>query len=392
MDMGKLGKAEDSIREAVELDPEEASYRGTLSSILGLRKRWKESLKAAEEGMELDPEDEICINARAMALIQLGRADEAGSAMESALRKNPDDSETHALMGWSMLHQGRATKAIDHYSEALQLDPESEFARHGLVESLKARNFLYRTVLRWFLLLTRIKSGWIILIMVCIIVFNNTLISIAKKVPALAPFVWPVLFLVIAFVLMTWVADPLFNLLLRFDSRGRHALTPKDVRQTNWLIGNLLTVVLFTVLWLFGIPGMGTAAILSAMLIIPLMTTLRGTSRKTLLVLGGYTHIMAAVGVYVLYLEYDISRFVQSLDTVNFSSDKMESFKSMQPDKIKALRCELESLGNAVSRKIKLHVMLKRRETANAFLGYFVLAWVAFTWLSGLVLARDDPD
>jgi hypothetical protein len=58
--------------------------------------------------------------------------------------------------------------------------------------------------------------------------------TMARSQPALAPFLYPVIFLYLAFVLLTWVSDPLFNLLLRLDRFGRLALSREQVQASSW--------------------------------------------------------------------------------------------------------------------------------------------------------------
>jgi tetratricopeptide (TPR) repeat protein len=385
--LGKVKQAETTVREAIELDPEDAHYRGFLSDILGHQKRWKEALEAAEEGLELDPEDESCASARAMALIQLGQAEDADLAMESALRKDPEDAEAHALMGWSKLHKGKADEAIEHYSEALKLDPTSEMARTGLVESLKARNFIYRIMLRYFLLLTRIKPRWVFAIMIGTIFIRYSLIEIAESSPVLGMIIWPVLYLLVAFILMTWVANPIFNLLLRFDRVGRHALTRKDIRQTNFLIGNLVVVAFFVFLWLYGVPGMVVAVLFSAMMIIPVMTTVKRSSLKPLLILGCYTLALAVVGAYNVYLIHEHDSIAMSLNRKEFLD---ESTNEISSEKVSAYIRENPSYANKLIEQVSYKKTLS--EKIDKYIMYFIYGWVAFTWFSGFIVARDKSD
>jgi hypothetical protein len=52
--------------------------------------------------------------------------------------------------------------------------------------------------------------------------------------------------LVLVFCVMTWIASPLFNLVLRFDRLGRHALSDEQIRGAN-----LMAVFLFPALALW---------------------------------------------------------------------------------------------------------------------------------------------
>jgi len=385
--LGKWRQAEQRILEAIELDPEESSYYGHLSLIYGGQKKWRKALEAAENGLELDPEDEQCINARASALIQLGETEDADLALESSLARDPEDSETHSLMGWSMLHRGEPDKAIEHYTEALKLDPQSDMARAGLVEAIKSKNFIYRAFLKWVLLLTRIETRYVFMILIGTVVLRMALRSIAEKAPAIAPIIWPVYYLIIAFILLTWVAVPIFNLMLRLHPVGKHALTRKDIRQTNWLVGSILVVLVFVALWLSGSPGMGMAAVLSAFLILPLMTTLRANSAKILLTLGAYTLALAIIGGAAVYYERNSAVFYPEYDSLEEERQRLNALPKTEAIPEKLAFIEKRKMYDEKWGEVKA-----LKKTAFSLVTYFLYAWVAFTWVSGFVLAKDEPD
>ena len=60
------------------------------------------------------------------------------------------------------------------------------------------------------------------------------------------------------------MAQPLFNLMLRLDRDGRHALADEQVVQTNALLAALALTALTAGVWLAGVVGMGVAAIYAA--------------------------------------------------------------------------------------------------------------------------------
>ena len=77
--------------------------------------------------------------------------------------------------------------------------------------------------------------------------------NIADKNPAAAPFLQPLLYAYLAFVWFTWVAQPVFNLLLRLHPIGRYALSDDQRRESNWFglcVGS--AVVLFGLSFLGG--------------------------------------------------------------------------------------------------------------------------------------------
>src|SRR5581483_22686 len=66
--------------------------------------------------------------------------------------------------------------------------------------------------------------------------------------PRLAPLVTLLLLSYILFGILTWIAYPLFNLLLRFNAMGRLALAREQALAANWVGGCLLASVVWLVL------------------------------------------------------------------------------------------------------------------------------------------------
>jgi Flp pilus assembly protein TadD len=245
----RLPEAQRAIQEALRLDPYEPGYFSVLASIHLQQRRWKEALAAADEGLSIDPEHNVCLNLRAQALIKLGDRAGAATTIGDALSRRPDDPLTHANQGWALLERGNPKQAMIHFREALRLKPDLEFARVGIVEALKARNFIYRGLLAYFLWMAKLPRQVQWGLVIGFFFGNQALQQLAKANPTLAPYIWIVIGCYIAFALMTWIAYPLFNLLLRLDRFGRHALDEDQTRGANWLglclLGSVLSVVAY---------------------------------------------------------------------------------------------------------------------------------------------------
>ncbi len=250
-DRNRFSEALTAINEAIRLEPEDADHHALLASIHAQERRWNESLNAAEQGLQFNPEHVGCTNLRAMAMVNLGRKDEAGRTIDAALAKNPDNAHTHANQGWTLLHAGDAKKAAEHFREALRLDPQNEWARQGIIEALKARNFLYAIMLKYFLWMSRLSSGAQWAIIIGGYFGNRALGAVAKSNPDLAPWILPVRILYLVFVLMTWLAYPFFNLLLRLNRFGRLCLSREETVASNW----------FGVCLLLALAGLGLCAL-----------------------------------------------------------------------------------------------------------------------------------
>ncbi len=241
-----LPSARRAVEQAIRLDPEQPDYHGLRALIYLRGERWQEALDAANEGLKHDPEHQECLNHRAMALVKLNRHEDAHQTIGRALQENPENAQTHANLAWSYLHKGQHQKALEHFSEALRLNPNYEYARHGLVEALKARYFLYRWLLRFFLWMStlppRVRGGLVI----GAIVLVKLLKAATRESPGLAPFVLPIIVVYGIFVLLTWLIDPMFNLVLQCNKYGRYALS-KQQRWSSTIFGVLLlgTIVSF---------------------------------------------------------------------------------------------------------------------------------------------------
>jgi tetratricopeptide (TPR) repeat protein len=291
-----------AIKEALRLDSADADYLALLAAIYIDEKHWHEALEAAERGLQLDSEHIACTNLRAIALVKLGRKAEAGATIDAALSRNPDNAITHANQGWTLLQRGDHKKALEHFREALRLDPENEWARHGIVEALKARNFIYAFMLRYFFWMSRFsgRTQWLIILGGY---FGNQLLrALAASQPALAPWILPIRILYAVFALMTWIADPLFNLLLRMNKFGRLALSREKVVAANYLgVCLLLAIVALAGCIAFGFntPWL-IAAIVFGCLAIPVSGTFKCSSGWPRNSMAIYTSVLALLGILAL--------------------------------------------------------------------------------------------
>ena len=238
-----------------------------------------------------------------MALVQLGRKDEAQETLGSALANDPENALTHANQGWALLHRGDHEKALEHFREALRIDPELDWARAGIVETLKARHLVYRVMLRFFLWMGRQSkvAQWVVVL--GFLFGRGLLASAAHTYPRLAPLLVPVLALSFAFLMLTWISSPLFNLLLRFNRFGRLALSREQRIASSWIGGAfLLAVVSFaayvvrpTALASFGMVYFG-------LLLLPLAVTFGRPPGKPRRVMAVYTAALVGLGLPTLSL------------------------------------------------------------------------------------------
>jgi tetratricopeptide (TPR) repeat protein len=289
-----LDKAEAMIREAIALAPQDADYRANLSQIKYSQRDWEAARQVAEDALALDPENINALNLRAESLRKLGRTQDARLELQNALRVNPDSADTHATLGWTYLQKGERAKAKEHFREALRLDPDSEWARQGVLETLRTYNPLYRPLLKFFLWMQTLsgRAQWGVIIGAY--VMYRILWAAADSNPALKPFLMPILGLYIAFAVATWIGRPLMNLALRLHPLGRLALSREERIAANWIGGFLFAGLAALVAQQF-FPGIFLPlAIALLLMVLPLTAMFNVRESKPGKAVVAYTMLLGA--------------------------------------------------------------------------------------------------
>lgn len=299
----KTKEARQAIQQGQQLAPNEADFFFLLANIEFYEEKWQAALSAAEQGLNLDPEDVNLINLRAQALIKLNRQEEAASTLDFALNRAPEDAYSHANKGWVAIEQDKYEDAINHFKEALRLNPESHFAKTGLKEAIKAKNYLYRYILKYFLWMSKMneRGRWGFIIGVYII--YRILLGVAETNPGVAPFLYPLIFAYIVFAFSSWIALPVSNLFLRLHPLGKYALDEDEILGSN--IVGILGISALISLAIFYVTGMEVLLYLGGFLAIMLIpvgglfgVSLKSKARKYLTY---YTLILALLGMAALF-------------------------------------------------------------------------------------------
>lgn len=232
----ELKAAEAAILQAIELDPECAMNRGMLARIYCEANRFEQALAAADAGLAIDASNDLCLTFRARALMGLGRKGEADQIAGKLLEEDPEDEWNHCLRGEQLLAQGDSAGARVHFLEALRIEPRNEVARYGLATSLKARSLVYGVLLKVLLRLSTFR-GWA---MWGALIGLFLGLRFGDKFVSQHPY-WMVPYegakaLFWAGLLIVMIANPVFDLLLRFDRDGKHALSEDELKATNWYL------------------------------------------------------------------------------------------------------------------------------------------------------------
>lgn len=291
------GEAETHVREAIRLYPYEADYFELLARLYLGRKKWDQALRYADDGLALDPAHVNCLNVRTTALTKLNRKSEAARTIEHVLEQDPENAYSHANVGWTKLEHGDHKGAQGYFAEALRLDPTLEHARYGMLEALKAGNFVYRGFLAFYFWLGRFqgKTQWGIIIGIYVVS------RIVRAAAQSQPLLMPVAVLLTVLIYSTWIIEPLFNLFMRLHPRGKYILKDRERDGANW-VGALLGVGLAAaaVYLLAQLDDFLMLAVIAGTMVLPVSQLFAAEQPKAKRVIRIYTLVLAAVGLGAL--------------------------------------------------------------------------------------------
>lgn len=242
-----------AIAEAIRLDPEDAGQRCVAARLRLHEERWQDALHEADLGLQVDPVHRGCLIARMTALRQLRRIPEAAKTAEVAIEHYPDEAFAHNLVGASRLEQNRRLSAERHFLESLRIDPTLDAARAGLVDTLNSRYVVYRFALRFLLWTASLRwkgQTFLVILAIGVLVLLGRLDPASSASAIIRPLAAGfALFLMACGMQLEWLANAVFNSLLRLDPRGRHALTDAQVLESNLLLGATGLAVVFAILY-----------------------------------------------------------------------------------------------------------------------------------------------
>jgi len=266
VDKEELAEAEKIALAGLNIAPNYVNLFSVIGRIYLIRKNWEKALEYANEGLAIDPSDIDCLNIRVKALTQLGRKEELKASMEDSLSAAPNNPYTHNNIGWSKLQAGDHEGAKTHFAEALRINPNMDDARVGLLESLKAKNFVYRIFLNWMFWMAKKTEGsqWVIILG---LYFGARFLN---RISTDYPFLIPVVVLLAIAFYMTWVMTPLFNLFIKMDKTASQALTPEESGGANVVgIGILVGLTAIITYAITGFDIASLVAVFALSIVIP---------------------------------------------------------------------------------------------------------------------------
>lgn len=229
---------------ALSLDPHHAGAFTAEAQAHLQTEQWPRAEQSARQALALDADNSAAANQLAHALRLQNKNAENAAHLAGLLARDPEDPFTHANAGWTALQRGEHRAAETHFREALRIDPDFESARDGLLNSFRARSPIYRTYLRYCFFMQRLSSGarWAVILG----------LYFGVKLARFIPGGFALVALYMLFVLWVWVAKPIGNFFLLFDSFARYALRPAEKWEAA-AVGGTLALGITSALGSFGL-------------------------------------------------------------------------------------------------------------------------------------------
>ena len=205
--------------------------------------RWGEAVELTRAVLDQEPDHDEAALLHTLAAGALRGGGLDREAWRSLADRFPLNPVARAGAGWTRLGTGHFKDARVEFEQALAIDPSLPWAREGLLVALKARNPAYALLLRVFTWLGRFPVRTRRLLLIAGFLGYNLLRRVAGDQPALRWVIWPLLAAYIAFVILSWLADPLLNLVLLTGREGRRLLG-RDERHAALLVGGCLGLAL----------------------------------------------------------------------------------------------------------------------------------------------------
>lgn len=228
--LGSLKKHSDALKVAelaISLDSGSALAWVAKSRALGGKDKWKDAEQAVRKALEIEPDDEDANNLLSLYLRLQGKTQEADRYTDIQLSQDAENPIALANRGWTKIHQGKHQEAEELFLSALRIKPDEEYAREGLRESYKTRNPLYRLYLKWAFFMQRFEGSsqvFIIIGMVIAMKLGRQFLNQIHPGLAIALTVTYMLF-----IFWVWLASGLGHFLLLIDNKARLSLRKREI-------------------------------------------------------------------------------------------------------------------------------------------------------------------
>ena len=236
----------------------------------------------------------------------LGRKGEANITIQEALQQDPNNDWTIANHGRQLLNEGKVNEALERFKVALSLNPNNDLAQYGLKEALKSKFWPYKMFYKYQMLMSRMDSRKMWTVIIGAYIALQILQRTAEKNPQLGIFLYPIVFIIVAIFLSTWLIGPLMNLYLLTNKYGKLLLNENDKKSAFYVGYALIAGVISALTYAFsGNESFLLAALFCVGIMIPLgsmYSPVTPESRKKTIMFTIGILLVGAIGVVINFI------------------------------------------------------------------------------------------
>ncbi|MEM9930530.1 MAG: hypothetical protein AAF840_11970 [Bacteroidota bacterium] len=289
--------AEQYGRQLLLMNAEDEDALVLMAKIKLDQRNYDAALSFADQALAIDAEHTEALNLKIYIGGFLGKED-TSATIEEALHVNPEDSGTIANHGYQLLRDGQVNPALERLKYALSLNPQNQLARFAMLEALKARFWPYRMYFKYKEAMAKLSGGASFGIMIGLWFAVNYLNRLAGQQPEWAPYLMPLVYLMVGLFLLTWIIDPIMNFYLLTNKYGRLLLDKEDKIMASLVGGSLALAILSLLGYLvFGGALLQGLAFAFLVLTIPLGSFLRPIRQQQKTILTVYTVALVIMGI-----------------------------------------------------------------------------------------------
>ncbi len=321
----------------LQIAPDEVRFHNLKSRLKFAQRYYDGALKYANSALTIDPENLEALNQKALLAGILGDKNVATNTVLEALEKSPEDPYTIANHGHQLLAQGKVKEALERLSEALRLNPTNSLARYAMQEALKSRFWPYRLFYMYIRFMGRLtaRGSWTVIVGAYII--YQAILWLGQTYEALAPFLMPIAYVLVAFFLLSWIISPLMNLYLLTNNYGRLLLDDEEKKMAKLTGLSLILATLSFCIWYFlGIEIFMFAALFFVAMMIPLGSFLipyNKASKQKLIYITGGIFVFGMLGIVlntimllnIAFIGIFLYQFIVNSMAISNSSRKVEN-------------------------------------------------------------------
>ncbi len=125
----EMARAEDHLRQAIRLNPEEASYHQELGSLYNYQGRLDQAIPELEESLRLRPDHPETIHLLGWALFMSGERVRGRQLLQHAMELDDCDTDILNDLALCLVEDGKLGQALALVDRACTIDPKSQLLK-----------------------------------------------------------------------------------------------------------------------------------------------------------------------------------------------------------------------------------------------------------------------